>query len=68
MSLRLKRNHSLTFDPNQFKTQEMCEKAIDEDWRMLSNVSTSDRYNSQEMCEIVVEKKSILVEICSWSV
>ena len=26
----LKRNHSLTFDPNQFKTQEMCEKAIEE--------------------------------------
>ena len=31
MSLSLKRNHSLTFDPNQFKTQEMCEKAIEED-------------------------------------
>ena len=57
-SKTLEKPISLGFDPYHCKTQGMCGKSIEEDRCMLVNVS--DRYNSQEMCEIVVEKNTHL--------
>lgn len=56
-SKTLEKPVSLEFDPYHCKTQEMCGKST-EDRCMLINVS--HRYNSQEMCEIVVEKNTHL--------
>ena len=49
--------------PNYFKTQKLCDKAVEKDSWLLRYVP--DHYETQEMLEKVIEKKPIRPEICS---
>ena len=45
----------LCFVPNQYKTQEMSERAVEKDSRTLTSVS--DQRMTKEMCERAIENK-----------
>ena len=46
-------------DPDHFKTQEMCDKAVGKDPRMMGHVP--DHVKTQEMCNKAVEKDPLMM-------
>ena len=44
----------LEYVPNHFRTQEMCERAVEEN--IWSVVYVPDQYKTQEMCDKAVEE------------
>ena len=58
---------TLWYVTNQYKTQEMCEKAFEEDLGLLWPVP--DQYKTQKMCDKVVEEDLCLLEyVPAWFV
>ena len=51
----------LRYVPDQYKTQQICEKAILENGGTLKSVP--DCYKNQEICNKAVDK---CVRVCSW--
>ena len=52
----------LDFVPDQYKTQEMCDKAVD-DCHTLEFVS--DQYRSSKMCDKIVSDNSFKLKYCN---
>ena len=45
--------------PDQYKTQKMCDKAVDNNPDALTFVP--DRYETQKMCDKVVDEKILMI-------
>ena len=54
----------LPFVPEKFKTQDMCDKAVDEDPFCLEYVH--DRFKSQEMCSVKFSSNGEVGDVPDW--